>query len=78
MKLTTVAMFGAGYVLGTRAGRQRYEQLVVLGRRLADEVDGPTVRRSLDSVSARLEEFASNGSSRLADGGDRRRAQASR
>ena len=28
MKLTTVAFFGLGYVLGSRAGRERYEQLV--------------------------------------------------
>jgi len=28
VKLTTVAFFGLGYVLGSRAGRERYEQLV--------------------------------------------------
>ena len=51
MKLTTVAMFGAGYVLGTRAGRERYEQLRELGRRLAGELDGAGVREGLETVS---------------------------
>lgn len=39
MKLTAVAIFGVGYVLGTRAGRDRYDQLVALGSRLADRLD---------------------------------------
>ena len=39
MKLSTVAMFGAGYVLGTRAGHQRYEQLREAARRVAGEID---------------------------------------
>ena len=44
MKLSTVAMFGAGYVLGTRAGRERYEQLRQAGapgRRRAGCVQHP-------------------------------------
>ena len=28
MRLTTLAVFGAGYVLGTRAGRERYAQII--------------------------------------------------
>ena len=28
MKLTTVAVFAAGYVLGTKAGRERYAQII--------------------------------------------------
>jgi len=28
VKVTTIAFFGLGYVLGSRAGRERYEQLV--------------------------------------------------
>ena len=28
MKLRTVAVFGIGYVLGTKAGRERYAQIV--------------------------------------------------
>ncbi len=76
MKLTTVAMFGAGYVLGTRAGRERYEQLRELGRRLAGELDGAGVREGLETVTARLEKFASG--SGLAAQVDQRRAPARR
>lgn len=58
MKLSTVAMFGAGYVLGTRAGRQRYDQIRQLAGRLADEFDGGGARERLESVSSRLESYA--------------------
>jgi hypothetical protein len=76
MKLTTVAMFGAGYVLGTRAGRERYDQLRELGHRLAGELDGAGVRESLETVSSRLEKYASG--SGLAAQVDQRRASAGR
>jgi hypothetical protein len=39
VKLTAIAVFGAGYVLGTRAGRERYDQLIALGTRLADRLE---------------------------------------
>lgn len=43
MKLVTMSVFAAGYVLGTKAGRERYDQLVVaarmVGRRLEDYAD---------------------------------------
>ncbi len=39
MKLAAVAVFGAGYVLGTRAGRDRYEQIVAFSTRLADRLE---------------------------------------
>ena len=58
MKVSTVAVFGAGYVLGSRAGRQRYEQLRQLAGRLASEFDEVGVRERLESVSSRLEAFA--------------------
>ena len=76
MKLTTIAMFGAGYVLGTKAGRERYDQLRELGRRLASELDVAGVRQGLESVSSRLEEYATD--SGLNAHMDRRRAQARR
>jgi hypothetical protein len=66
MKLTTVAMFGAGYVLGTRAGHQRYEQLREAARRVAGEFDVASIRSGLETVTARLEQYA---------GGARRRQQ---
>ena len=69
MKLSTVAMFGAGYVLGTRAGQQRYEQLRDVARRVAGELDVSSIRNGLETVTTRLEQYAgahdvgSNGSS---------------
>lgn len=42
MKLTSVAIFAAGYVIGTRAGRERYAQIV----------------DAVDRASQRLEEFS--------------------
>ena len=45
MKLRTVALFGVGYVLGTRAGRERYAQLVALAQK----------------ASVRLDEYAGSG-----------------
>ena len=40
MKLTTVAVFGVGYLLGTRAGRERYEQILELAHDRQREVRG--------------------------------------
>lgn len=36
-KLAVLAGMGAGYVLGTRAGRQRYEQIMGTARRLWED-----------------------------------------
>jgi len=51
--LTLAAGVAAGYVLGTRAGRQRYEQIVAGARRLASH---PTVvqaqERAVGAVGA--------------------------
>lgn len=73
MKLSTLAMFGAGYVLGARAGRERFEQLRALAGRAAGELDGPSARKRLEEVSARLEAYA-RGDDPDGSGG-RRRAQ---
>lgn len=42
MRLTTVALFAAGYVIGAKAGRERYAQIVGV----------------VESTSRRLEEFS--------------------
>lgn len=39
MKLSTIAVFGAGYVLGSRAGRERYVQIVELAQRTAQRIE---------------------------------------
>jgi len=58
VKLSTAAIFGLGYLLGTRAGRQRYEQIRMLAGRLAEEFDGSGARQRLESISSRLETYA--------------------
>lgn len=61
MKLTAIALFGAGYVLGTRAGRERYEQLAALGARLADRLDERVAATDPDRSRPRLGSEALNG-----------------
>jgi hypothetical protein len=58
VKLSTAAIFGVGYLLGTRAGRQRYDQIRQLAGRLAAEFDGSGARERLESLSSRLESYA--------------------
>jgi hypothetical protein len=73
VKLSTAAIFGIGYLLGTRAGRQRYDQIRHLAGRLADEFDGSGARQRLESISSRLETYARERS--LNSSADTRRAQ---
>ena len=65
MKLSRIAIFGIGYVLGTRAGRERYEQIVAAAQsasqRLEDYFDGG--RQSQDR-STSADETADGGSGR--------------
>jgi hypothetical protein len=35
VKVTTVVAFGIGYLVGTKAGRERYEQIVAAAKRRA-------------------------------------------
>ena len=42
-RVTFLAGFAAGFVAGARAGRERYEQMVKLGRKAADS---PAVRKA--------------------------------
>jgi hypothetical protein len=73
VKLSTVAIFGVGYLVGARAGRQRYDQIRQLAGRLAEEFDASGARQRLESISSRLETYArERGIDSSADG---RRAQ---
>ncbi|MFE5140208.1 YtxH domain-containing protein [Streptomyces fagopyri] len=47
-RLTFVAGLAVGYVLGTRAGRERYEQLKKSARRLAQN---PAVRNTAETAA---------------------------
>ncbi|MEV5434635.1 YtxH domain-containing protein [Streptomyces sp. NPDC052682] len=54
-RLTFVAGAAVGYVLGTRAGRERYEQLRKSARRIAQN---PTVRNTAETAAQQSREIA--------------------
>lgn len=39
MKLSALLMFGAGYVLGTKAGQERYAQIVAVAEQVAKRLE---------------------------------------
>ena len=39
MRLRSVVAFGVGYVLGSKAGRERYEQILEAARRASDRLE---------------------------------------
>jgi len=49
VRLTTLAMFGAGYVVGTRAGRERYEQIVIAAEKASKRLEDFSARHRMDS-----------------------------
>ena len=57
-KLTLVAGFAAGYVLGAKAGTQRYEQIVAKARELAGQPAVQEVRSTLAETASQLGENA--------------------
>ncbi|MBT2398740.1 YtxH domain-containing protein [Streptomyces sp. ISL-100] len=54
-KLTFIAGLALGYVLGTRAGRERYEQLKKSARQVAQN---PAVRNAAESAAHNGRDFA--------------------
>ncbi|MEU0128929.1 MULTISPECIES: YtxH domain-containing protein [unclassified Streptomyces] len=54
-RLTFIAGVALGYVLGTRAGRERYEQLKKSAQRLAEN---PAVRNAAESAAHGGRDFA--------------------
>lgn len=54
-KLPFIIGLGAGYVLGTRAGRAQYERIKAAAARVAEK---PFVRDRVDAASAKAGEFA--------------------
>jgi hypothetical protein len=58
VKLTTVAVFGVGYLLGTRAGRERYQQILELAHNASGKFAESGARQSLAEYGARLEAYA--------------------
>ena len=60
MRLTLLAAFGAGYVLGTRAGRERYEQIRELAMDTSHRLEQSGWRDRLDDYGGRLERYATH------------------
>jgi hypothetical protein len=54
MRLGSLALFGAGYVLGARAGRERYAQIVAAAQQAAEHLGQTT---SGPAPSVRLAEY---------------------
>ena len=57
MKLSNIVYAGAGYVLGARAGQERYEQIVRLARRVAGS---QTVQSTAGVVQAQFDQLAAS------------------
>lgn len=59
-----IAGFGVGFVLGARAGRERYDQLAGFARKVADN---PTVQQTAGAAQAQATGFARRTRDKLAD-----------
>ena len=59
MKLMTVAIFGIGYVLGAKAGRERYEQIRRLAHNASESFDASAARQRLEALVAQLDGYSS-------------------
>jgi hypothetical protein len=57
--MVAAATFALGYVLGAKAGRDRYEQIRALARNAADNFDASGARQKLGAYTARLDAYAS-------------------
>jgi hypothetical protein len=54
-RITFLAGFAVGFVAGARAGRERYEQMVKLGRKA---VENPAVQQATHAATAKAAEFS--------------------
>jgi hypothetical protein len=63
-RVTFVAGFAAGYVLGARAGRERYEQMKKLSQRAAGN---PVVQKAAGTVSAKAAELGKTAKDKATD-----------
>ena len=55
---------GIGFVLGTRAGRERYEQMRRVARKIADN---PTVQQAAGALQAQAAGYAKTAGGKVAD-----------
>jgi len=59
-----LAGLGIGFVLGTRAGRERYEQMRRLARKVADDA---TVQQAAGAIEAQAAGYAKTAGGKVAD-----------
>lgn len=64
MKLTALTMLAIGYVLGAKAGRERYEQIMRLARKASENFDAVSARQRLEALAVQLDNYSSGSSSR--------------
>jgi hypothetical protein len=62
MKPSFLLGIAVGYLLGTRAGRERYEDIVAIGRRVAGS---QTIQATAGVVQAQVQEVADRAKGRL-------------
>ena len=63
-RATFAAGLAAGFVIGTRAGRERYEQMKKLARRAADS---PAVQQAAGAAAAQATGLAKTATSKVVD-----------
>ena len=63
-RITFLAGFAAGFLAGARAGRERYEQIVKLGRKAAEN---PAVRRATRAAGAKATELSKTAGQKAAE-----------
>jgi hypothetical protein len=64
-RIVFIVGLAVGYVLGTRAGRERYEQLRTLARKTADN---PAVQQAAGAVQGKAAGYAKTARGKLAEG----------
>jgi hypothetical protein len=64
-RIVFITGLGVGFVLGARAGRERYEQLQTLARKVADS---PAVQQAAGAFQAQAAGYAKSARGKLADG----------
>ena len=63
-RMTFLAGFAAGFVAGARAGRERYEQMVKLGRKA---VEHPAVQQATRTAGAKAAELSKTAGQKAAE-----------
>jgi hypothetical protein len=64
-RITFLSGLAAGFVLGARAGRERYEQIKRVGRRVADS---PAAQQAAGAVQAQAAGLAKTAKQKVTDG----------